>query len=173
MPDSSCVSVPCVITGYENIFMGEMVSIGPGSVLFAPNRTITIKSYSFSGPRLYIGTGNHMLKVGFFTRAIDDNMKRQLGGTDLDWDVLIEEDVWMGENVSILCKKVGRGCVIAAGSVVTKDVPPYAVVGGVPARFLKFHFTIDEIIEHESKLYKAEERLSKEYLIELFDNYKG
>lgn len=52
--------------------------------------------------------------------------------------VLIEDDVWIGARVIILPGvKVGKGSVIGAGSVVTKDVMPYTVVGGNPARVLK------------------------------------
>lgn len=53
--------------------------------------------------------------------------------------IVIGNDVWIGANVFIKCGlTVGDGCVVAAGSVVTKDVPPYAVVGGVPAKVLKY-----------------------------------
>ena len=171
MPMSSSIALPATINGTRNIYFEENVSIGPFSVLYAPVCTIKIKKCSYSGPRLYIGTGDHLLKVGYFSKMIDLRLKQKLGGEDLDWDVVIEEDVWIGENVSILCKKVGRGSVIAAGAVVTKDVPPYAVVGGVPAHFIKFHFSKEEILEHEEKLYSQEERLSKEDLDALFEKY--
>lgn len=50
-------------------------------------------------------------------------------------------DVWVGENVSLaLGIKIGTGAVIAAGSIVTRDVPPYAIVGGVPAAVRKYRF---------------------------------
>jgi len=53
----------------------------------------------------------------------------------------IEDDVWIGGDVT-LCRNItlGTGCVIAANSVVTKDVPPYAIVGGNPAKFIRMRF---------------------------------
>lgn len=52
--------------------------------------------------------------------------------------VIIEDDVWIGQRVIILPGvKIGEGAVVAAGSVVAKDVDPYVVVGGVPAKFIK------------------------------------
>jgi len=55
--------------------------------------------------------------------------------------VVIGHDVWMGHNVNVLGGvTVGDGAVIGAGAVVTKNVPPYAVVGGVPAKVLRYRF---------------------------------
>ncbi|WP_199520746.1 DapH/DapD/GlmU-related protein [Pseudomonas lactis] len=52
--------------------------------------------------------------------------------------MVIEDDVWIGEKVAILKGvTVGKGSVIGAGAVVTKDVPPYSVAAGIPARILK------------------------------------
>ena len=52
----------------------------------------------------------------------------------------IGDDVWIGRNVIILpgCKQIGKGAVIGAGSVVTHDVPEYAVIGGNPAKVIKY-----------------------------------
>ncbi|EBF5204810.1 CatB-related O-acetyltransferase [Listeria monocytogenes] len=56
--------------------------------------------------------------------------------------IIIGNDVWIGQDVRFVATgiTVGNGAVIAAGSIVTKDVPPYAVVGGVPAKVLKYRF---------------------------------
>lgn len=55
--------------------------------------------------------------------------------------VVIGHDVWIGHGAILLPGvKIGHGAVVAAGAVVTKDVPPYAIVAGVPARFLKWRF---------------------------------
>lgn len=168
--ENARIIVPAQIAGAKNIFLGDNVSIGAFSVIFAPQTILTIKRNSYSGPRLFISTGNHYLKKGYFSRLLTDEDKRRDGVT-LNWNVTIDEDVWMGANVSILCKHVGRGAVIACGAVCKKDVPPYAIMGGVPAKVLKFRFSIDEVLEHEAALYEPEERFSREELENIYKSY--
>lgn len=62
--------------------------------------------------------------------------------SDTDNPLTIGNDVWIGDRVTILsgCKSIGNGAIVAAGAVVTKDVPPYTIVGGVPAKPLKMRF---------------------------------
>lgn len=65
--------------------------------------------------------------------------------------VRIENDVWIGENVIILSGvSIGNGAVIAAGAVVTKDIPPYAIVGGVPAKIIRYRMSKKDIKELEN-----------------------
>lgn len=73
---------------------------------------------------------------------------------DDDLPVIIEDETWIGCNVTILKGvTIGRGAIVSAGSVVTKDVPCYSIVGGIPAKVLKYRFTEAEIKEHERILY--------------------
>lgn len=90
----------------------------------------TIGDYVMMGPDVTILTRNHA-----FDRT-DIPMMHQ--GFEEEKPVFIGNDVWIGEKVIILPGvHVGDGAILAAGAVVTKDVPPYAVVGGVPAKVIK------------------------------------
>ncbi len=72
------------------------------------------------------------------------------GGIDGKYINKIGHDVWIGCNVIVLPGvEIGNGAVIAAGSVVNKSIPPYAIVGGNPARFIKWRFTKEQITQLE------------------------
>lgn len=76
------------------------------------------------------------------------------------YKIVVEDDVWIGHGAIILSPaNIGRGSIIAAGSVVTKDVPAYAIVGGNPARIIKMRFTPQEIAEHEKLLSQYNDHL--------------
>lgn len=77
-------------------------------------------------------------------------------------DIVLGDDVWIGTN-AIICSgvRLGQGCIVAAGAVVTKDVEPYAIVGGNPAKLIKFRF--DE--ECRNKLCNSD-------LVKLFDSFE-
>ena len=74
----------------------------------------------------------------------------------LNSKVIIEDDVWIGYGTIIMSGvKIGKGSIVAAGSVVTKDIEPYTISGGNPARFIKDRFSKDEIQQHESLINNA------------------
>lgn len=157
------------LTGHTNhIYIYENVGIGPNAHLSTPNAKIVFKGNTAVAEHLTIHTGNHARVVGRFVSDITEKDKPQ----GYDHDVIIEKDVWIGSNVTILeGVTIGRGCTVAAGAVVTKSTPPYSIVGGVPAKVLKFYWTIDQILEHESKLYPVDQRYSKEELKCIFTNF--
>lgn len=123
------VNSPCIICGAENISLEENVSIGAYSIMFAPLTKLRIKKNSFTGPRVFFSTGNHYSKLGKFMAFTTDEDKKN-DGVKLNHDVVVEEDVWIGANVSVLCERIGRGAICACGAVIKHDVPPYAVMGG-------------------------------------------
>lgn len=159
----------------KNIHIGKGVSLGSGITMFATRAKIYIGDKTFTGPNVTIMTGDHPFDIkGVF---IADNMKNNLSAsgydiTPYDRDVIIDEDVWIGCNVTILKGvHIGRGSIIAAGSVVTKSFPAYSIVGGVTSRWLKYRWSIDEIIEHEHLLYPEDKRLLREQLVKERNDY--
>jgi hypothetical protein len=74
------------------------------------------------------------------------NMDVPLNDLPPEFPIVIENDVWIASNVKILQGiVVGDGAVIATESFVTKDVPPYAMVGGNPAKIIRYRFTDNQI----------------------------
>lgn len=82
--------------------------------------------------------------------------------------IIVEDDVWIGYGATIMGGvHICQGAVIAAGAVVTKDVPPYAIVGGVPAKIIKYRFS-PEIINELMKVDYS--KLTKEMIKEHIDD---
>ncbi|MBR3836877.1 MAG: acyltransferase [Clostridia bacterium] len=107
--------------------IGDNSGIGANSKLYG---TVKIGDNVMMGPECYVYAYNHN------TERTDIPMNRQ--GIAAEKPVEIGSDVWIGSRVTILPGvRIGEGAIIGAASVVTKDVPPYAVVGGNPAKVLK------------------------------------
>lgn len=109
-----------------------------------------------------ITVGNNVL-IGSSSVFInsDDHVYDEIGklmwesGRGDKYNIQIEDDVWIGHGAIVLTPtKIGRGSIVAAGSLVLKDVPAYSIVGGVPAKVIKYRFTPDQIFEHETILIK-------------------
>lgn len=134
---------------YKNITVGNDVYIAPGAVFLSTDSEIFIGNKVLFGPNVTIITGDHAADLR--GRYIFDITEKKSGE---DLPVIIEDDVWVGTGVIILKGvTVKRGAIVAAGAVVTKDVPPYAIVGGVPAKLLRFRGSNEGIAEHEQMLY--------------------
>jgi acetyltransferase-like isoleucine patch superfamily enzyme len=120
--------------------------------------------YSDSGAKLFIGNfcsiasnvniflgGNHRhdwittYPFGHISQHIFNNFNGQ-GHPTTKGDVTVGNDVWIGQNVTIMSGvKIGDGVIIANNSHVVKDVEPYSIIGGNPAKFIKYRFTPEQI----------------------------
>lgn len=155
--------------GLHNLSVGDGTSIPKGSVFYCTQAPLTIGKKVIFGPRPTIITGDHRIDIiGKYIIDVTDEEKKSLrvkveglkinddgsiNGSPYDLPVVIEDDVWVGANVTILKGvTIGRGSVVAAGAVVTRSCPPYSIIGGVPAKVLKMRFTPEEIEEHERRL---------------------
>lgn len=88
----------------------------------------------------------------FFYNAALGMVDADTIAADADNPLSIGDDVWIGDRVTVLsgCKTIGRGAVLAAGAVVTRDVPAYAIMGGVPAKLIKMRFDDTQIAALET-----------------------
>jgi len=120
-----------------------------------------------------IEMGHHVLIASDVAFLNSDDHRYDVVGKSI-WDsgrgdqfkIIIDDDVWIGHGAIILTPaRIGRGAIVAAGSVVSKDVPPYTIVGGVPAKKIKQRFDdIETILRHEEVLYPPAQRLSRSEL---------
>lgn len=165
---NSYIEFPVYISCPQSVFMESDTRLRGGSkILVSEKSKITIKRYSVVGMNCMIVPNKHVSTVG-----IPQILLGASGINDQINDIIIGEDVWVGSNVTIMGNvTLGRGCLIGACSLVTKSFPPYAIVVGSPAKVVAVKFSIEQILEHERILYSEEDRLSKEYLEEIFANY--
>ena len=144
----------------------EYVRLQPNIRMISHGGKLIVKKYSAIGAGTVIIPGSHIPTVGL------PQFLSQTHINDVATDIIVGEDCWIGSGSYLLSHaKIGRGCVVAAGSIVTKEIPPYAVVAGSPAKIIASRFSIPQIIKHEAILYSPEERMKKETLEELFENY--
>ena len=171
---SAQVPVSTHVYNEDNLIMEEKAAIGPNSEIMNPRYKFIMRKWSFTARELLVVDGNHMSIVGIPLIDVRDEDKDRLDvNHEYNKDIIVEEDVWIGARVTLCAgAHINRGSIVAAGAVVTKEFPPYTVLGGVPAKFIKFKWTIDQILEHESKLYLEEERFTREELEKYFKGYQ-
>ena len=134
----------------EHLFIGHFCSIAPGVTFVLEHPT------------------NHISTFPFKVKALKSEKREAVS----KGNIVVEDDVWIGTNATILSGvHIGQGAIIAAGSVVTKDVEPYAIVGGVPAKTIKYRFE-PEMIEQLLKIdySKLDYNLILEHQGELYCN---
>lgn len=158
---------PAGILNPSLVYLHDYTRIHGGNIIFNYKGKFVMKEYSAASYGLYVVTGNHTPTVG-----IPQYMLGPSHVNDKEKDIVIEEDVWIGMRVTLIAGcHIGRGAIVGACSLVNKEIPPYAIVAGVPAKIKGCKFTIDQIIEHEKVLYPEEKRFSREYLENLFKTY--
>lgn len=110
--------------------IGANVAVNNNALIDASSGAITIGQDCLIGPNVVIRASNHVISrvdMPIWTLG-------HLSGT-----IVVDDDVWIAANAVILPNvKLGKGCVVAAGAVVTSSVPAGAIVGGVPARVLRY-----------------------------------
>lgn len=150
----------------KNIFINENCGINSDSKFVCQAGKFILKKNCSVGPNFTVITFNH--------KYSNANQRPETDGWGelLPDDVIVNEDVWIGANV-ILCPGtiIGRGSIIAAGSVCIKkqEYPPYSIIGGNPAKFIKFRLSLDEQIQHEQLFYNQFDKINIEILINNFN----
>lgn len=162
-----------LLAPYGNISIGRNTTFGRGTVFWAPNKmtignNVYIGKYCTLQADLEIGNNIDIANnVGLIGKYDHDYSKVGVSIKDAPWigdafydfkgkdqKIIIDDDVWIGfGSIVFTGVHIHRGAIIAAGSIVTKDVPPYAIVAGNPAKIKGYRFTEEKIQEHEKILY--------------------
>lgn len=141
----------------NNVIIGYASGISSGSEFV----DTMIGRYSALAPGVKVVRGQHPTSLFVSIHPAFYSLKKQYGFTYIDkqkfnefryvdenkkYSVKIGNDVWISSNVTLLEGiNIGDGAIVAAGAVVTKDVPPYSIVGGVPAKVIRYRFSEDDI----------------------------
>lgn len=151
-----------------NIKLGKFVSLnGPGTRIASQVNEINIGSFTSIASNVIIQEDFHRFDkiTSYF---VNQNIFKENSAEDKfsKGAITIEEDVWIGSNSVILSGvTIGRGSIIGAGSIVTKNIPKYSIVAGNPAKIIKSRFP-DHVIT------KLEKSKWWEFEVEIFKKYK-
>jgi len=148
--------------------VGRGFRIGTGSVIVTP-RCVSIGNDCFFGQGLYVSSneevqighgvmfGPQVMVIGgdhdFQTLGVPLRVAHNIRRSD---PIVVENDVWVGARCIILKGvRIGTGSIIGAGSVLTKDIPPYSVAAGVPCRVIRPRFSEQELEQHRHMLQRS------------------
>lgn len=134
----------------RNSHFGDYTYIARNTLI----QNASVGKFCCIGPNVNIGLGSHPSNTFVSSHPLFYSTGRQAGNLKIiDKDLfkeyeqtIIGNDVWIGANAIIKSGvNIGDGAIIASGAVVTKDVEPFSVVGGVPAKHIRYRFTQDQI----------------------------
>jgi acetyltransferase-like isoleucine patch superfamily enzyme len=151
--------------GYNAIYPGAVVKssrLGLGSYIGFNSKVVNTRIGRFCtiADNVRISLGRHPAdtfvsihpaffstnKQGGFSFVERTKFQEHITVDGSNYNVEIGNDVWIANNVLIMDGvKIGDGAIIASGAIVTKDVEPYAIVGGIPAKFIRWRFNKDQI----------------------------
>jgi acetyltransferase-like isoleucine patch superfamily enzyme len=149
---------------YPWVEYGENVHCQWSTTFYSPGRKIRIGNNVGIGQRCTFQAdtriGDHVLIATDVALINSDDHRFDIVGKTI-WDsgrgdkgeIIVEDDVWIGHGAIVLSPaRIGCGAIVAAGSVVTRDVPPYTIVAGVPAKKLRTRFSPEQVLEHQELL---------------------
>jgi len=147
----------------QYVEMENFTRLQPGTKVISSGGKLIIKKFSAVGAGCTIIPGSHIPTVGL------PQFLSQCHINDTATHIVIEEDAWVGAQCILLSHcHIGRGAVVGAGSIVTKEIPPYAIVAGAPCRIKGVRFSLEQVLQHEAILYPPEERMKRSELEELY-----
>jgi acetyltransferase-like isoleucine patch superfamily enzyme len=158
-----------------NLIKSGRITVGKGSYGLInfytsgnPNEQLTIGEYcQISGQSSFLLGGEH--RYDLITSFPIRELLFHMGVSSYTkGPIILEDEVWIGVNALIMSGvHIGKGAVVAAGAVVTKNVPAYSIVGGVPAKVIKYRFP-DEIVRKLVNIKIPYEKLTADQL-DLFE----
>jgi acetyltransferase-like isoleucine patch superfamily enzyme len=126
----------------RNLAMGPYSYLGRGAAI---RGRLTVGKYAMVAAGLSVVGQDHC-----YDRA---GVPIIFAGRPAEAETIIGDDAWIGQSVLIRAGvTVGRGAIVAFGAIVTRDVPPYAIMGGNPARLIRMRFAEDQQALHDQML---------------------
>ena len=162
-------------TDINRIMVGNATYGGINALIFSKEGNLIIGNFcSIAGNVTFlVGTEHNMQRISTYPFKV-----KLLGTEEFEAEskgnIIVDDDVWIGHGATILSGvHIGQGAVIAAGAVVSKNVPPYAIVGGVPAKIIKYRFS-DEIIKELLKVdySKVDKQLIENNLDKMYQDVR-